>query len=182
MLIDVRFLSGLLLIIAISIITSCNNSEQSNKHPDKTAIQQSITQGEKNVMLSNGSIVADSAIKLIEQYQLYQELWPDDSLSSEYLFKAIEISINLPRPKESLQLIETYLQYYPHEFHAGVALFMEGFIYDQQLNDTTNARLAYERLIKNYPDHAFSDDAKSAMLFLGKSPEELIRSFEQMQE
>jgi tetratricopeptide (TPR) repeat protein len=181
MLIDVRFFSGFLLIIAMSFVTSCNYSEQSNTNPDKTATMQSITQGEKNVMLSNGSIVVDSAIKLIKQYQIYQEHWPDDSLSSEYLFKAIEISINLPRPAESLTLVDTYLKYYPETFHAGVALFMKGFIYDQQLNDTANARLAYEKLIEEYSDHAFADDAQSAINFLGKSPEELIRSFEQQQ-
>jgi TolA-binding protein len=86
--------------------------------------------------------------------------------------------MNLPRTNETLKLISAYLKSYPESYQAGVAMFLEGFIYDQEIGDTARARLSYEQLINTYPEHDFADDAKNALNFLGKSPEELIQSFE----
>ncbi|HOI32332.1 MAG: hypothetical protein PHG67_12210 [Bacteroidales bacterium] len=170
---------GLVILLMQAFFVSCSGSDQKTKTVDQAGLQQKIAQTEQYIMLDNGTIIVDSALKLIEYYQSYQQNWPDDSLSAEYLFKAIDISINLPRAKESLQLISTYLENYSGTYYAGVALFLEGFIYDQQIGDTVRAHLSYERLIKEYPDHSFADDAHSALQFLGKSPEEMILEFEQ---
>jgi outer membrane protein assembly factor BamD (BamD/ComL family) len=174
-----RLLSGFIIVVLATLMIQCKGPTTQEASMDKSALRQRIAQSEKNVLLSNGAIIKDSAEKLIEHYQTYQQNWPDDSISSDYLFKAIDLSINLPRNNESLKLISAYLKNYPETYHAGVALFLEGFIYDQQIGDTARARQSYEKLIKTYPEHDFADDANNALIFLGKSPEELIQSFEQ---
>jgi len=174
-----RLVSGFIVVLLASLIIQCKGPSGQQATWDKSAFQQQIAQSEKNVLLSNGTIINDSAERLIERYQTYQQNWPADSISSDYLFKAIDLSINLPRTNESLKLISTFLKSYPENYHAGVALFLEGFIYDQQIGDTARAWQSYEKLLKTYPEHDFADDAKSALSFLGKSPEDMIRAFEE---
>ena len=173
------FYLGISILLMPAFFVSCTGPEQKTETIDKAGFRQKIAQSEQSILLENGTILIDSALKLIQSYQSYQQNWPDDSLSAEYLFKAIDVSINLPRAKESLQLISTYLDNYPGTYHAGVVLFLKGFIYDQQIGDTARARVAYQRLLNEYPNHSFADDAKSALQFLGKSPEEMILEFEQ---
>ncbi len=173
-----RLISGFVVVLLATLMIQCKGPSTQEASLDKSAFRQQIAQSEKNVLLSNGTIIKDSAEKLIERYQTYHQNWPEDSISSDYLFKAIDLSINLPRNNESLKLISAYLKSYPETYHAGVALFLEGFIYDQQIGDTARARQSYEKLIKTFPEHDFADDAKNALNFLGKSPEELIKSFE----
>ncbi|MBG0782767.1 MAG: tetratricopeptide repeat protein [Bacteroidales bacterium] len=173
-----RLLSGFVIVLLALFMIQCKGPSRQQHSLDKLNFQQQIAQSEKNVLLSNGTIIKDSAEKLIDRYQAYQQNWPNDSISSDYLFKAIDLSMNLPRTNETLKLISAYLKSYPESYQAGVAMFLEGFIYDQEIGDTARARLSYEQLINTYPEHDFADDAKNALNFLGKSPEELIQSFE----
>lgn len=59
---------------------------------------------------------------------------------------------------------------------------MIGFVYENDLNDLENAKQTYEAFLQKYPnDPDFADDAQMALKNLGKSPEELIKEFEQNQ-
>ena len=154
---------------------SCN----SGKQPDsKESFQQKISSAESRVLLQDGTLLADSAQKLISLYSNYSDNYPQDSIATEYLFNAIDISLNLPQPQKTLQLIDRYLELYPQDSQAGTALFFKAFLYDQQLGDLDSAKQYYEQFLAQYPDHDFTDDAQAALKHLGKSPEELIKEFE----
>lgn len=62
---------------------------------------------------------------------------------------------------------------------APTALFMMGFVYENDLQDLPKAKAAYEEFLQRFPsDKDYADDAQMALKNLGKSPEELIKEFE----
>lgn len=165
-------------VLSLLLVISCN----SGKNPKtQQNLQQKISSAESRIMLQDGTLLADSAQKLISLYSNYAEKFPEDSLSIEYLFNAIDISLNMAQPQKSLKLIDRYLKSYPKDSRAGTALFFKAFLHDQQLGDLPTAKQYYEQFLAQYPNHDFADDAEAALKHLGKTPEELIREFETKQ-
>lgn len=162
-------------VMSLLLITSCN----SGKNPaNQQNLQQKISSAESRVLLQDGTLLADSAQKLISLYNNYSEKFPKDSMASEYLFNAIDISLNLPQPSKTLELIDRYIALYPTDERAGTALFFKAFLYDQQLDNLAASKEFYEQFLAQYPNHDFANDAQAALKHLGKTPEELIREFE----
>ena len=56
---------------------------------------------------------------------------------------------------------------------------MQGFVNENLLMDMDKAKYHYERFIKEYPNHALAKDTKVLIENLGKTPEELIKSFQE---
>ena len=75
---------------------------------------------------------------------------------------------------EAVTFYEKFLKEYPASPHAYKAQFMIGFIYNESLKDTTKARLAFEKVIRNYPENDLSDDAKWMIENLNRGPDEII--------
>lgn len=150
----------------------------------KQQIQQEITaetrikQLEDSLFTDDGRMKLPEAERLVKAYKQFASEKPTDSLSPVYLFKAIDISMNLPNPKRSIALVDQFIQQYPDHASIPNALFVKAFIFDDQLRDYENAKKAYLLFIERYPDHALADDAAEAIKNLGKTPEEIIREFE----
>ena len=85
-------------------------------------------------------------------------------------------------PRKALELYQKVANGLPQHPKAPTALFMSGFVYENDLNDLNNAKAVYESFLQKYPnDPDFTDDAQNALKMLGKSPEEIIKQFEQQQ-
>ena len=104
---------------------------------------------------------------------------PSDSLSPEYLFKALDVSLNLNNPQRTIGIADRLCKEYPDYAKTPVAMFVKGFVYETQYGNEEAARKAYEEFIKAYPDSELVNDAKASIENLGLTPEELIRKFEQ---
>jgi outer membrane protein assembly factor BamD (BamD/ComL family) len=118
---------------------------------------------------------ANTAVVL---YADYAKSFPDDPKTPDYLFKAGEISSSM---KQSTQAIEYFNRVYinfPKYDKAPYCLFLQGFIYESQLNDTAKARKIYTEVIEKYPNEHIAEDAKASIDNMGKTPEELIKEFE----
>jgi TolA-binding protein len=61
-------------------------------------------------------------------------------------------------------------------------MFLKAFVYEDQLHDLNKAKKYYEEFLEKYPDSDFADDARISLQNLGKSPEELIKEFEEKQQ
>jgi hypothetical protein len=57
---------------------------------------------------------------------------------------------------------------------------MAAFTYENTLGNIGKANEFYTKFLDKYPDHELADDARTAIKFLGKSPEEMVREFEKM--
>ena len=58
-------------------------------------------------------------------------------------------------------------------------LLAEGYLYNDKLKDTANAHKKYSELIEKYPNDHLAQDAKMEIKYLGKTPDEIGKMFEE---
>ena len=167
-----------LLIIALAgiILYSCDGF---NGNSD-ASLEDQINDAERALFSDSiAKIDKRKALDIVNLYQDFAEAYPDDPRSPEYLFKAGDLSINLNRPTKTIHIFETLISRYPESEKAATSLFLKGFVLEDQMKDFDEARRVYEEFLEKYPDSEFADDAEISIANLGKTPEELIREFEQ---
>ncbi len=157
-------------LLVISLIAACTSEKQK--------LTNAIDAKEKELMADSlQAIDTKKAKEMIALYKSYAEKYATDTISYDYLFKAADISNGIGEYKEAIGLYKTVSE--KRDFRKkAVALFLQGFIYENQLKDYFQARKVYEEFLKEYPDHVLTDDVNYSLQNLGKSPEELIREFE----
>jgi len=119
------------------------------------------------------------ANELVNAYTEFVENFPEDELSAEYLYRAAEICRSIKDSQKAIDLYQKLVVEYEDFEKTPYCQFLIGFTYDNDLKDMLKAEENYELFINKYPEHEFVKDAKVLLENLGKSPEELIRSFEE---
>ena len=157
--------------ILLILATACQSARQKSLDNIKTT--------EEEVYSENGMIDRNRVDELIGVYVGFASDFPDDSLSPEYLFKAADIAMNTKRSREAIRYYDSILINYPDYRKAPEALFLKGYVYENNLGRLDKAKEIYEKFLKMYPDNEFADDAEVSLKYLGKSPEELIEIFQQ---
>lgn len=142
-------------------------------------MQEQISDLEKE-LFNDSSMVPDAgkAGEMTALYLKYVEQFPGDTLSPVYLFKAADLSSKTNEIHQAVQLFGKLVKDYPEHRHAPIAVFLQGFIYENQAGDPMKAKPFYEEFLSKYPDHPMAADVSFSLENLGKTPEELIRSFE----
>ncbi|MFM9007329.1 MAG: tetratricopeptide repeat protein [Bacteroidota bacterium] len=115
---------------------------------------------------------------LISLYLEYVAEFPDDTTSPSYLFRAAELSVAIGKYSDALAHFSQVMRY-KNSPKAGDALFLQGFVTENYLQDPDEARELYQRFVRAFPNHPLADDAQVLINQLGMAPEELIRMFEQ---
>lgn len=119
------------------------------------------------------------AEELIDAYILYANEHDTSPEAPDYLYNAAELSLNLNNTRQSLELYNRIIFQHPDHAKVPECLFLIAFIYENHLQNFGKAKELYESFIEKYPDHDFADDAAVSIRNMGKSPEELIREFEE---
>jgi outer membrane protein assembly factor BamD (BamD/ComL family) len=151
--------------------------------PSKEKLLQNIQQSETELFKHNqGEISFDSvkANKLITDYELFASGFKEDTMSPEYLFRAADLYRSLRKPTQSLLLHDRIINEFSNSSRAPYSLFLKGFLYENDINDLNKAKDMYESFLEKYPNHQLADDVRFSLRNLGKSPEELIKLFEEM--
>jgi TolA-binding protein len=152
---------------------SCNQKSQ------KEIDIENITKLEETIYSDSlKKIDIELANKLMLSYSLFSENHKDDKNSAEYLFKAGEIAMNLNMSKPAISYFNKVSNQYPTFEKAPTCIFLQAFIFENQLNDNEKAKKLYEAFIEKNPDHILTKDAKASLKNLGKSLEEIIKEFE----
>lgn len=101
--------------------------------------------------------------------------------SPEALFHAVEDAVFVQHDAQrSIRLVDKLVADYPSFEQTPVAMFMlANFIYDEQLHDLDKARETYQKIVDDYPDSPFANDAAISITQLGMTPDELVRMFEE---
>lgn len=122
---------------------------------------------------------ADAFIEIAETYaNLLEKSNPDKKV--DLLLMAGALAKTIGNPNKAVQLYYNVGEKMPDHPKAPTALFMQAFVYENDLQDMQKAKAAYELFLQRYPnDPDYADDARTALQLLGKSPEEIIRQFEQ---
>lgn len=175
-----KIVKTMVLAFTAAALVSCGNGNQAETQEKQTVtketMQQNIEQVEKKAQ-GHTELDLSTANSLITLYSDYAKNNPDDPKTPEYLFKAGRIATTLRQGKQAVDYFQRAYSY-PNFEKAPDALFLQGFVYESVMNDTTNAKRVYEEVMAKYPDTQFAQDAKASIDNLGKTPEELIREFE----
>lgn len=119
--------------------------------------------------------IADS---VIQAYNDYVDKYPDDTLSAVYLFKSSELLMGLQKYNEAVKYLDKICKEHQNSSKAASALFFQAFIFENNLNNIERARQLYTLFIEKYPKHELIESARFSLTNLGKSPEEIIKEFE----
>lgn len=163
----------LLMIAFLAIaMTSCDKSEKDKNN---------ILTLEKTLVDEKGVLNAESAGKLIEAYTTYAKKYPNDETSPDFLFKAVDISVayNALNPQKTIDVANILIDNYPDFNMAPMAMFIKGFIYENQMQDYEKALETYQQFLERYLDNPMATDVQTTIKNIGIPLEELIKTFEQ---
>lgn len=159
-------------IFLLFIIVSCGPSKQDTVSDIKE--KEDALFNEKGGMTS-----LDKANELVASYIEFADQYPQDSMAAEYIFKGADISMNINQPQQAIDLYNRIIEDYPGFRKAPECLFLKGYVYENYFNDLEKAEAIYTEFIEKYPENDFADDARISIENLGKTPEELIKEFEE---
>jgi tetratricopeptide (TPR) repeat protein len=179
---------GFCAILAMAVF-SCNDQKEGQTNGTKLNKEQARVRylaiidslETKALAKKNEPINSALGFSLVKFYAEFADHYADDPKSPEYLFKAGDISSNLNAAQPAIEYYKKITEKYPQYEKAPLALFLQGFIYENQLNDTASAGKIYREVIGKYPGTQVAKDAAASIQHLGKTPEQLIQEFEKMQ-
>ena len=156
----------LLILVSGLILSACNKSQSS--------LQEDIAKLEKSVLVAS-TIDTVNCDSLISLYRNYCALYKDDTICADYFFKAAEMSTQLGKYQQAIELFGN-TQRFPVYRKVARALFMQGFIAENNLHDKNAAREYYNRFIIKFPDHKMTPEVKMLIQSLNFSDEMLIQN------
>jgi len=121
----------------------------------------------------------EKSLTLVNAYVEYAEKYPDSEKAAEFLFRAADICMNIGYPERAIELYTRVYRDYPEYSKRPESLFLIAFIYENQLYNLQQAEHNYKQFIELFPDHDLADDAQILLQHLGKSPDELVKEFEE---
>ncbi len=142
---------------ATSSIEKANQSLMSG-HPDSAAV--------KNAKTSVESFVGR---------------FPEDSISPSLLFDLALVYEKQKQYDSCTKTLARIYDQYPNSKDAGKAVFLQGFLYANVLNQLDKAKTAYQLYLDKYSsvDAKMTGDVKMELQNLGKSPDEILREIQE---
>lgn len=128
---------------------------------------------------SGARIDPRKANQLINKYEKYSEVKPKAAETPNYLYKAGELARSIRNFPKALELWEKVTKSYASFDKAPQALFLQGFTHENDYRNLPKAEELYKKFLKDYPKHDLADDVQFSLNFLGKSPDEIIKNFEE---
>ena len=157
--------------------TNPSKSEEVKTHTPET-LQEVIADLEKDLLNPAAANHEAMAKQLVSFYQSYAQLFSQDSLAPEMLFRAGKQSVNLNDFKGALTYYSEVEKRYRVFQKRPECIYLQGFIYDTYLNEFGKAKEKYELVIEEYPKHDLAKQSEYSMQNLGMTEEDLIKSFE----
>ncbi|CAN5308301.1 hypothetical protein BH10BAC1_BH10BAC1_07870 [soil metagenome] len=170
-------------IVSVIAVASCGNDtkitepEVSNIPDPKTELSSKI-QNLESEMHSSMQLDNEKAAQALVAYSEYAKLFPSDSITPDYLFKAGEIATATQQYPQAVDYYKTISEKYPNYKLVQESLFLQAAVLDNFIDDDVKAKVIYEALIAKYPQSTYANDAKAAIKNLGKTDAELIKEFQ----
>lgn len=158
----------ILAILIFVVFVACSSDDPARR----------IEKLEKQLFTTEQSVDPLVADDLVTAYCDYATQYPDDLMSPEYLFKAVDVSMNLNNPQRTIAIVDRMLRDYPDYPRTQAALFVKGFIFETYYGNLDMARKIYEQYLELYPNGEFADSCRASIENLGLTPEELVKKFE----
>jgi tetratricopeptide (TPR) repeat protein len=163
------------LALMLLLLMACENAT-------KRAAEITVIEDQVKQEAIAGKVDTAHIARLIDLYQKYVASYPQDSLCPSYLMRSGEFFRNAMLPQQALSCYERVSRDYPQYRKRNMALFLTGFIYENELHDMNKAKSCYEQYLTQYPNTAMAKDAKFSLDNLGKTPEQLLEEMAHKQE
>jgi len=168
---------NIVFLAAVIALSACSGGGNDAK---KKELNDQITKMEQELFSSpEVSVTSDKANSIVMLYSRYVSENPDDSLSSIYLFKSAEMFRAANNGKMAVKYFQRVIDEYPESEKVPVSYFLMGFVYENIISDMKEAEKYYKIYLEKYPNGEFANDAAVLIENLGKSPEEMIKEFEE---
>lgn len=163
----------LALLLSLLFLASCG--------PNREKSLQDIKQAEDNLYAKEGAYLFNDSLATItlNAYLAYVKDFPKDSVSADFLFKAADLYRGKRDFETSITTFARIGQEYPEYAKVPQALFLQGFIYENEIKDLPKAKERYETFLAQYPQHPLARDVQFSLNNLGKTPEQIIEEFMQ---
>lgn len=139
-----------------------------------------LKKAEKTLFNEDMTANTEAVPGVVDMFCQYVNENPEAEDAPEWLFKALEIAVGYLEPQKTIEIEEQLYKQYPNYDKTPVGMFMLGtMVYEDKLGELGKAKMLYEKLIAEYPDSEFAPVAEQAIINLGKTPEEIIREFEE---
>ncbi len=163
----------ILLLSALSFFNACNMKS--------AKLKEEIEKKEKSFTEDSQKGNYDTAVinSLLRDYETYSSSFPDDTTGAMYLFKAADFYRYLHQPLRSIELYKKVYKQYPGLSKRPMALFIQGFVFENDLQNLHAAKGIYETFLREYPNHPMAKDVTITLANLGKSPEEIMQGFQE---
>ncbi len=100
----------------------------------------------------------------------------------DVLFKAAGLAKTVQNPQKAIELYAKIANGLPTHKKAPTALFMVGFVQENDLKDLVSAKATYELFLQKYPNDPFIENVQSTIKLLGRSPDDIVKEFEKQGE
>lgn len=183
--VKMRRINPLLLGVALAlwIFQGCTSENpDSKKAPgiDKDSMVQQIKQLEDTLKANSDQHIDRNLAKaLIDKSVTFAEAFPEDQFSPGFLFRAGNVAVGIGSFADAANYFEMVHQKYSSYERAPDALFLEGFTYENHLNNIEKAKECYTSFLSRFPDDELAEQVKIVLENIGKSPEELVKSFQE---
>jgi tetratricopeptide (TPR) repeat protein len=163
----------LFITVILAGITSCN--------PKTSWKKSAIETKEKNLMeqAKHGRVDTAGVNELLNAYESYADAYPADTAGANYLFKAADFYRYMKKPYKSIDIYRKIYANYPGFEKRPYALFLQGFMFENEVRVIDSAKAKYQQFLDTYPNHPIAKDVRITLNNIGKSPEQLIQEFEQ---
>lgn len=150
---------------------------------EKKITEKELQELEATVLNPEAPINAEAVPEVVEKFCKFVEQNPEDVNAPDWLFKALDLSVNFLEPEKSLAIGNQFIESYPDNDRTPMVMFVLGsMVYEEKLQDYDKAREIYETILAKYPDSDFVPSVEAALRFLGKTPEEIVKEFEMQQQ
>ncbi len=119
-----------------------------------------------------------ASLSYVDACEAFGLVNPDHDQTPEILFKAAEVAKSIRTFPKSLSLYDWIINSYPNYEKAPTAMFLKGFIIENNIKDDSLALKVYQEFIAKYPDHNLNDDAQFLIENIGKTDEEILQMIE----
>lgn len=176
----------ILIILGVSMLLwACGSKSTSISTATEAQLISTLGQLESQLRESSGANLDTAKINtFVQNAKTLAERFPQDSLAPLYLFRAAELRHASGKWAEAIDLWGTVDTKFKNYQRSPEALFMQGFVSENDLQDRKQAIRYYEVFLAKYPQHPMVDDARALIenLKKGITDQELIEQFEQQQQ
>lgn len=177
-------LSRVMLLLAVTAWSGCNffKTSSEEKSPEEKLLEE-VKKAEATLYGEDNNFKFDEklAFDVIKSYEEFVQKYPKSKASPEMLLKSADLHRAMKSYTTALETYKRIETDYPDFEKIPQVIFLEGFVYENELYKLEKAKERYEFFLSKYPSHELADDVKFSLQNLGKSPEEIIKEFEQKQ-